>query len=163
MGSVAGGLLITTVTSGSKNTGIAFALDTKMPFVESLLPPELESKRLTIARKHNQLTILLSCGLFVLLLGAALIVGRGPHHKLSPWGLVASFLLIGSGEAFGILCIIQHDYELCRRLGYVCPFCQTPLYGRTSPWARGICPKCGKSLVRVLSQIPADDGRPPRH
>ncbi len=114
-----------------------------MPLVKSVLPPDLELKRRTIAKRHNQLVILLACGTFALLFVVAIFVPHGRTHHNS-----ALLCLLGviSCEAYGIYRIFQYDYSLCRRWGYVCHSCHTPLFGRTSPWLKGICPKCEESL-----------------
>ncbi len=117
--------------------------------MKSVLPAELESKRIKIAKAHNLLVCALLGMLFLGLVLMAALVPRGPSHKPSNMGLVAGFLAIGILEAYGIYRIIQHDNDLCRQLGYVCPFCGKPLYEpRASTWANGLCPKCRKSLIK---------------
>ncbi len=115
--------------------------------MKSVLPPELESKRIKIAKVHNLLVCVLLGLLFGLLL-IAVLLPHSPTHKPFSMVLVVAFLAIGLLEAYGIYRIIQHDNELCRQLGYMCPFCHKPLYeARASTWVDGLCPKCHKSVV----------------
>lgn len=75
------------------------------------------------------------------------IAPRTANHRLTSFGLTW-FLPLLLGEAYGIYRIIKHDNELCRQLGYMCPFCQSPLYeARASTWISGLCPKCRKSVI----------------
>ena len=116
--------------------------------MKSVLPTELETKRLKIAKSHNLrcfcLLALLFCGLFLM----AMLVPRTCDHKPTRLGLLGSFLLIGSMEAYGIYKIVQHDNGMCRELGYMCPFCHKPLYeARALTWLNGLCPKCRKNVM----------------
>lgn len=115
---------------------------------KSVLPVELESKRIKIAKAHNLLVCVLLGMLFVGLLLIAVLLPHGPTHKPSNMAFVGAFLAIGLLEAYGIYRVVQHDNELCRQLGYICPFCNKPLYeARASTWVDGLCPKCHKSVV----------------
>ncbi len=116
--------------------------------VKSVLPVELESKRIKIAKVHNLLVCVLLGLLFVGLLLITVLMPHGPTHKPSSMALVGAFLAIGLLEAYGICRVVQHDNELCRQLGYMCPFCDKPLYeARASTWVDGLCPKCHKSVL----------------
>lgn len=116
--------------------------------MKSVLPPELESKRIKIAKAHNLLVCGLLAMLFVGLILMALFVPRGPSHRPSRTGLLEGFLIIALLEGYGIYRIIDHDNHLCRRLEYMCPSCHKPLYEPRAPtWVNGLCPKCGKSVM----------------
>src|ERR1700757_3325362 len=115
--------------------------------MKSVLPAELESKRMRIAKTHNRLCFLLLGALFLSLFLLAVLVPRKPNHAAPTLGLLLGCLCIGLLETYAIYRVIQHDYDLCRQLGYTCPFCHKPLYEpRASTWVTGLCPKCGQSV-----------------
>ena len=115
--------------------------------MKSILPAELESKRVEIAKSHNLRCV---CLLGVLFVGVFLIAAFRSTQPTSPTPALAllCFLPLLLVEAYGIYRIIQHDNELCRQLGYMCPYCQKPLYeARAYTWINGLCPKCRKSVI----------------
>lgn len=114
--------------------------------MKSRLSADLESKRLEIARSHNWRGLYLTGVVFAGLLLIAAFAPRGSDHRVTPLGL-SLFLLPLLIEFYGLYRILQHDYELCRQLGYLCPSCRKPLYGKSSTWITGLCPKCGGSLT----------------
>ncbi len=134
----------TSVTCDSSRVTIRFTAT-----VKSILPKELESKRLIIARTHNLLCVYL----LALVFGSPLLVIaviRMMHASLQISGvaLVVAVLVAGLIEAYGLRHIVHRDNELCRQLGYLCPCCHEPLYeSRAATWANGLCPKCNKSIV----------------
>ncbi len=118
--------------------------------MKSVLPPELESKRVTIARRHNRLVIALLVATFVALFTTVLLLTKlAPNpglHKLPL--LVSGIILIGILEIYGIRRIISQDAELCRQLGFICPHCHKPLYDpRGLISVTGRCPKCRASII----------------
>jgi hypothetical protein len=82
--------------------------------MKSVLPVELESKRIKIAKVHNLRVCALLGLLFVGLLLIAASLPHGPTHKPSGTTIVGAFLAIGLVEAYGIYRVVQHDNELCR-------------------------------------------------
>ena len=115
-----------------------------MGIANSILPPEWEAKRVAIARKHNQLVIVMILGLFlVVLLLATLSWGHFPKSLA-----IGILLALGVAEGYAIFRIIRYDDEMCRRLGFVCPHCRKPLYEpRSLLYRNGLCPKCRKSIL----------------
>ena len=114
--------------------------------MKSVLPPELESKRLTIAKTHNRLVLMLLAGMFA---GIFLLVGitpvRGP--RAWPYFLVGMIIVLGL-EGYGIFRIFKYDEQLCAQLGFMCPHCRKPLYEpRGFINLNGRCPKCKKSII----------------
>jgi|SRR5271166_363720 len=112
--------------------------------VKSVLPPDLEEKRLAIARIHNRLTIILLFGFMGSLLALARFVPR-------PWntgGMVTVGLALIGVEIYAIYRIFEYDKTLCVRLRFVCPHCGKPLYEpRGIINVTGRCPKCRKSVA----------------
>jgi len=112
--------------------------------VKSELRPDLEQKRLAIARIHNRLTISLLFGFIGSLLGIVMLVPR-------PWNkgaMIALGLAILAAEFYALARIFQYDKVLCERLGFLCPHCGKPLYEpRGFINVTGRCPKCGKSVA----------------
>jgi hypothetical protein len=69
-----------------------------------------------------------------------------PYRGTAVVGLALMATLVS--VAYGIYRIIQHDNEMCQRLGYMCPLCHKPLYEpRAATYLTGICPKCNKNIV----------------
>ena len=134
----------TSVTCDSSGVTLRFTTA-----VKSILPTELESKRLAIAKSHNLLCVyMLALVLGIPLLVIAVFDITHPSLKTGMVGLVVAVVVEGLIEAFGLRHIVQRDNELCRQLGYLCPFCHEPLYqSRAATWANGLCPKCRKGIV----------------
>src|SRR5437588_5334880 len=70
--------------------------------MKSVLPSDLESKRIKIAKAHNRLVCVLLGLLFVGLLLIAVFLPHGPTHKPSSMALVVAFLAVGLLEAYGL-------------------------------------------------------------
>jgi hypothetical protein len=114
--------------------------------MKSILPPDLELKRLTIAKKHNRLVLAVLS--FVLGLALIFIVCTLHGHPLARSQFVAALLIVGTAEAYSIYRILQYDKELCRQLGFMCPHCHQPLYDpRSLINLNGKCPKCRLSIL----------------
>jgi hypothetical protein len=115
--------------------------------IKSVLPPEMEAKRIKIGKRHNSLLLpwVITTGalpLGAVWVGAAVI--HGYHHAIFWSALTLTALLVG----YGIYRIIQHDNSLCRQLGYLCPQCHEPLYEpHATTYLNGLCPKCKKSVL----------------
>jgi hypothetical protein len=110
---------------------------------KSILPPEVETKRIAIATKHNQIAGLMALSVFA---GIFLIVEllRGLPRT---WKIVA-IVALGIAEIHAIRSLFRYDEELCGRFGFVCPHCHKPLYEpRSFINVNGLCPKCRKSVL----------------
>lgn len=132
---------------------------------ESILPPDLEAKRFTITKSNNRRVRRLVLAVFVY---AILLVYLLPHilrdrpmDYLVIFVAGTSVLLMG----YGLYRIIQHDNEMCRQLGFMCPHCGRPLYepqGFIS--LNGRCPKCRRSVLpstqsKSVSQLDEDESK----
>jgi hypothetical protein len=114
--------------------------------MKSILPPDLELKRLTIAKRHNQLVLALSS--VVLSLAFIFIVSALYGRTLPRSQFIVALLIVGTAEAYGIYRILQYDKEMSSQLGFMCPHCQQPLYEpRSFINMNGRCPKCQKSIL----------------
>jgi hypothetical protein len=112
--------------------------------MKSALPPELETKRLAIARVHNRLIIGVLLGFWAV---AASIVFLSPR-PISMRTLALYGVLVGAGVIYAMYRIIRYDKAISARLGFVCPHCQAPLYEpRGFINVTGICPKCKRSVI----------------
>jgi len=109
--------------------------------MKSVLPAELESKRIKIAKMHNRLVGVLLAGLVVALSLSIPLLDIAYLKKEPIVGVFLGFLVIGA-EVYGLYRIIRHDNELCHRLRYLCPICR-----RASTSLNGMCPKCHKSVI----------------
>jgi len=122
------------------------AVINKASRIKSILPPEMESKRIRIGKRHNALAMILMLSIFALMIatmlaGAALLPG---HQNVIIVIALASSLLL---EGFGLYGIIEHDRAMCHQLGYLCPNCHKPLYeAHATTYLNGLCPKCKKSI-----------------
>lgn len=124
-----------------------YRLARKAGRIKSVLPPDLESKRIRIAKSHNQLSLALLLATSVFLIGTIWIgAAVTPGHAQSIiWvALLVAALIAG----YGIRYVIQHDNALCRQLGYMCPSCREPLYeAHATTYLTGLCAKCKKSVL----------------
>lgn len=114
--------------------------------IKSILPPEMESKRIRIGKRHNSLTMILMLSVLVLMIAtmwAGAVLLPGYRHAIIMIALAGSILF----EGFGLYGIIETDNAMCRQLGYLCPNCRKPLYeARATTYLNGLCPKCKKSI-----------------
>lgn len=110
--------------------------------LKSILPPDMESKRIAIAKTHNRFLLTLMSSVFA---GWLVVVLTASHQPFVLWAtLFISALVIG----WGIYYVIQRDNALCQKLGYICPHCHKPLYeAHASTYLTGLCPKCKRSVV----------------
>jgi hypothetical protein len=114
--------------------------------MKSVLPPALEAKRLAIARIHNRLVLALLAS-FILLFALCVAVFPRPWH--SP-ALVLVGVAVFGVEFWALYRVIQYDKVLSRRYGFLCPYCQAPLYEpRGFINVTGLCPKCRRSVVEA--------------
>jgi phage FluMu protein Com len=122
--------------------------------IKSILPPDMESKRIRIGKRHNSLVLILMSAVGVLPIatmwaGAAFL--HGYHNAI----VVMALLLMVLSGGYGLYRIIEHDNAMCRQLGYMCPNCHKPLYeAHAATYLNGLCPKCKKSIF---------SGSPPGH
>jgi Ca2+/Na+ antiporter len=111
--------------------------------IKSILPAEMELKRVAIAKSHNRflLTLISAVGAGLMLV----LVLIGPHQKFIIWiAILITPLTLG----WGVYYVIQRDNELCRKLGYICPFCNKPLYEpHANTYLTGLCPKCKTNIL----------------
>ena len=115
---------------------------------KTVLPPELESKRVAIARKHNQIVGWMLFVLFPTMFALAI----GLRHRPTSW-LIVSLLGLVFGEAYSIYRLFKFDVEMCERTGFMCPHCGKPLYEpRGFISLTGKCPKCKRSVLSESSQ-----------
>ena len=110
--------------------------------MKSVLTGELLAKRQRIAKSHNFRTLLLFLGVLGLILGLLRLLHGIPH------GFIIMLPFLIAAEACAIYRIIQHDNQLCRELGFMCPFCGKPLYESHALLYNTLCPKCKKDIVR---------------
>lgn len=124
-----------------------YRLAQKARKIQSVLPPDMESRRIRIAKDHNRLCMVLLLATGVFLIGTIWIGGAITHGHDQPilWiTLLIAALIAGSGIRY----IIQRDNALCRRLGYMCPICHRPLYeAHAATYLSGLCPKCKQSVL----------------
>jgi len=117
-----------------------------MAQMKSILPADLEAKRIAIAKTHNKLVILLLLAMFSFLSAVVFTVRRLPG--LSRHGIFGALLLCGAGEAYALYRIFKYDEELCKRYDFLCPNCHKPLYEpRAFVNLTGRCPKYGQSFL----------------
>jgi hypothetical protein len=108
---------------------------------KSILPNELESKRIAIGTRHNRLvgmmTLVALAALFLTIVYLA--------HTREFWvGIVG----LGTIEVYALRRVLQYDDQMCKQLGFICPHCQKPLYEpRSFVKLNGRCPKCQKSIL----------------
>src|SRR5580704_2899352 len=110
-----------------------------------VLPPDLEAKRLAIAKRHN--LSLFGLMLFVVGIPMMALLVRNTQSKCPrpmPVAAILAFAIPRIGLEFaGIVRIFKHDQQMCRELGFRCPYCQKPLYEpRSGMSLNGLFPKC---------------------
>ncbi len=114
--------------------------------IKSILPPDLDSKRIRIGKRHNSLVLILMLAVGILPIatmwaGAAFL--HGYHNAI----VVVALLLMVLTGGYGLFRIIEHDNAMCCQLGYMCPNCHKPLYeAHAGTYLNGVCPKCKKSI-----------------
>ena len=133
-----------------------YRLAQKTRKLKSVLPAEMEAKRIQIGKRHNSLLLplIIATGALpigAIWVGAAIIPGH--NHAVLFVALAVTALMVG----YGLYRVFQYDNALCRQLGYMCPSCLKPLYEpRATTYLNGLCPKCKKRVV-------AEDGRSMQH
>jgi hypothetical protein len=124
-----------------------YRLAQKTSKLKSVLPPEMEARRLKIGKRHNSLLLPLIIAMGALPIGAVWVgaaVIPGYNHAVLSVALAVTALMAG----YGLYRVIQYDNALCRQPGYMCPNCHKPLYEpRAITYLNGLCPKCKKSVV----------------
>jgi hypothetical protein len=114
--------------------------------MKSVLPPDLELKRLAIGRVHNRLVLALLGSLFLLLALCVAIFPRPWHVPL----VVLVMVTVLAVEFWLIYRLFQYDKVLSLRYGYLCPHCHAPLYEpRGYINMTGLCPKCRRSVIEA--------------
>jgi hypothetical protein len=114
--------------------------------VKTVPTGELAQKRARIAKSHKLRVVAFlgaASAAFPVFLGVQkpFLVRIPPTSVL----LFLGFLIIS--EAYAIYRTIQHDNEMCRDLGFMCPFCHQPLYEARALIWNALCPKCGKDIA----------------
>src|SRR5215469_3559992 len=108
---------------------------------KSILPPELETKRISIATRHNQIV----GALVLFVIGALFSIAFFLRSHPRIWTLLA-IAAAGGTELYAIRRLFKYDEEICEKLGFTCPRCHKPLYEpRSFINLNGKCPKCGQS------------------
>ena len=103
----------------------------------SVLPRSFEAAQLKIKRTNK---ILLYA-----ILGALPIVALLLPPDLPPFASVLILLILVGVSVAGGLAYLNY---LCRKLGYVCPYCHKPLYDQKGRIREtGICPRCKRSVL----------------
>src|SRR5579864_126825 len=77
---------------------------------KSVLPPELESKRVSIATRHNQIVVAMLLALFVALFSLIPLLRTGSLT----WTVLA-IATVGIAEVYGIRRILKYDDQMCER------------------------------------------------
>lgn len=109
----------------------------------SVLPPEFEAKRVTIAARHNQIVGVMVLLLLAAILSIAVVLRDSPRM----WTFLA-IAVLGLAEFFAIKRLLKYDEQLCVRFGFLCPHCHKPLYeARSFISLNGVCPKCRRSIL----------------
>src|SRR5439155_20664178 len=119
------------------------------------LPPELASRQKLLVRDHNRRIMLLVFGFFAFcFLAARLLLQHAPAAIIL---LITAFVLFGY---FGFVVVPRVAARQCKGIGFVCPFCDKPLYYQSSFFwryssliMRSECPHCHKSFVHATSSI----------
>lgn len=113
--------------------------------MQSVLPPAFEAARVHIGRTHNRLVLLLMVLLFGALFG---LLQYAPELVTSePW---KPLLVVIAVQWAAFLAAVRYDNALCRKLGYMCPKCNKPLYeSRSVFYLDGKCPKCKRQLFKA--------------
>jgi hypothetical protein len=124
-----------------------YRLAQKTRKLKSVLPPEMEAKRIRIGKRHNLLVLALLPAVGLLPLGT-IWMGAAVLHAHTNSILCLALALTVLTVGYGIYRIIQHDNALCRQFGYMCPYCHQPLYEpHATTYLNGLCPKCKKSVL----------------
>ena len=95
---------------------------------KSVLPPELELKRATIAKAHNRRVFLLLPMLAVLFSLLFLSLPLVPHSWSKAYLFGFILLIIAPLEGYAIYRVSKFDDRLCKDLDFMCPHCHKPLY-----------------------------------
>jgi hypothetical protein len=118
---------------------------------KSILPPDLEAKRIKIATRHNQLVGVMLLAVLTLLFSSVAIF----RHN-SRWWTVLAIVLVGAAEIAALRRLFKYDKQMCEQHGFMCPHCQKPLYEpRSFINLNGQCPKCKQSILTEVQRSPA--------
>jgi hypothetical protein len=118
---------------------------------KSVLPPDLEAKRLRIATRHNQLVGVMLLSVITLLFSSVALF----RHN-SWWWTVLAVVLVGTAEIAAMRRLFKYDKQMCEQYGFMCPHCQKPLYEpRSFINLNAQCPKCGKRILTDAQGSPA--------
>ena len=113
--------------------------------MQTVLPPELERKRVQIATIHNWLVVGLLAAVFA---AWFLLLAVAASFSVRPIALAAGLGLVLPCAGYGVYRVFQYDKVLCRRLDFICPHCHQPLYEpRSFINLNGLCPKCRQSIL----------------
>ena len=111
--------------------------------MKTVLTGELAAKRQRIARSHNLRVVAMLATFLAAGLVFALMLPRGRPHSSVVIAFLICLLVV---EGYAIYRIVQHDNELCREIGFMCPFCGKPLYENRALIWNSLCPKCGRDI-----------------
>jgi hypothetical protein len=148
-----------TVASRDKYFGGAFLLLLVVVFYQlptgnylgktkSILPAEWESKRVAIAKRHNQLVGTMLLVLFATLYMLFRVLVRVPSPSHPHVAAFVALFAVGLAEIYVLHRIFQHDRVMCEEQGFMCPHCHKPLHEpRGFINVSGRCPKCRASIL----------------
>ena len=92
--------------------------------MKSILPADLEAKRVAIAKTPNKLVILLLLAMFIIFFFAVAPI-LAPQRN--PYAIFEALLLCLVDATYGLYRVFKYDEQLCRRYGFLCPHCQKSL------------------------------------
>ena len=114
------------------------------------LPPDLRDKQRKCVHRHN---LWIFAALLAMIVDGLVTVEFIKHIPFLAIALLVALLLCQIYIAFVIFPGDSKRY--CHKIGFLCPFCNQPLYfassrGSYSPLiTRGECPHCQKSLLSM--------------
>jgi hypothetical protein len=118
--------------------------------MNSVLPPEMEEKRLLIARSNNWRALWLIVVPFV----ASMTLMYFYPKAFDDAHLPLTGAVFGIVVVLGFIGSIKYNRVLSRRLGFVCPKCGKPLYDPDYfIQIDGKCPRCKKQVFRVDTEL----------
>ena len=91
--------------------------------MKSILPADLEAKRVAIAKTPNKLVILLLLAMFIFFFFAVAPI-LAPHRN--PYAIFEALLLCLVDATYGLYRVFKYDEQLCRRYGFCAHIAKSP-------------------------------------